>query len=102
MTRPGQSPFPWIPAAVAAASWVVCAGGFGLLTWFGLVPNAFVKHLLPETIPRSVGPSRTSLKSCRCQTIGSVDDPLLTSSSRVFLAGSERSSVVGLVFESRS
>ena len=54
MTRPGHSPFFWIPASIAAAWWVVCAGGFGFLTWFALVPNAFVKHLLPETITRSV------------------------------------------------
>ena len=54
MTRPGHSPFFWISALIAAAWWVVCAGAFGYLTWFGPVPTAFVKHLLPETIPRSV------------------------------------------------
>jgi len=54
MTRPGQTPFFWIPALVASAWWVVCAGAFGFLTWFSLAPTAFVKHLLPETIPRNV------------------------------------------------
>jgi len=54
MTRPGHSPIFWFPALIAAAWWVVCAGAFGFLTWFSLAPTAFVEHLLPETIPRSV------------------------------------------------
>ncbi|MEC5150405.1 DUF4232 domain-containing protein [Cryobacterium sp. GrIS_2_6] len=54
MTRPGHSPFFWIPALVASAWWVISAGAFGFLTWFGLVPTAVVKHLVPETIPSNV------------------------------------------------
>ncbi|MCU1330523.1 MAG: hypothetical protein JWN34_5893 [Bryobacterales bacterium] len=50
----GSTRFVWLPSLVAATLWIVCAGTYGFLSWYGFVPHQFLAHFLPETIPSGV------------------------------------------------